>query len=107
MINTAKSLEARSRSRRFLSGSSASGLGAALAALLVPKCPLCVAALLTLVGMGAPLASAIAPLLRPLLFGLLVVTLLWLLIARVHARRSSDAGLARSEPPGRPRGCCR
>ncbi len=84
MISTAKLLE--SRVRWLKHGSSASGLWAALAALLMPKCPLCIAALLTFVGMNAALASAVAPLIRPLAFGLPVAIVLSLFAMRYLMR---------------------
>jgi hypothetical protein len=56
------------------------------AALLVPKCPLCCAAYLSLFGVSAAAASLIAPLLRPLAFGVGAVALaLWFAYA-VRAR---------------------
>ncbi len=99
----AKSPE-RARSRRLLRGSSASGVWAALAALLVPKCPLCIAALLTVVGMNAALASAIAPLVRPLAFGLPVAIVLSLFVMRYLTRAP---GAARVATPTAPHNCCK
>jgi hypothetical protein len=51
----------------------ASGIGAALLAVLVPKCPLCVAAWLTALGVGATGAGLIAPLVRPAALALILV----------------------------------
>ena len=109
MINTAKSPEPRAGSRWLWHGSSASGLWAALAALLVPKCPLCIAALLTFVGMNAALASALAPLIRPLAFGLPVAIVLSLFVMRLlmRAPRSSRAVPQQSQTPVPPQRCCR
>jgi hypothetical protein len=63
----------RDRTRRAASASAS--LGALLVAALIPKCPLCVAAALSALGLGATLGSALAPLLRPVGFGLAVVAL--------------------------------
>ena len=108
MINTAKSPERRAR--WLTHGSSASGLWAALAALLVPKCPLCIAALLMFVGMNATLASAIAPLVRPLAFGLPVAMVFSLLAMRylTRAARASTARVsAAAALESAPHRCCK
>jgi hypothetical protein len=65
---------------------SLSWLGTALGALLVPKCPLCIAAALSLLGMNAVAASSAAPLIRPLAF---VVSVAFLLFVLRSERRSS------------------
>jgi hypothetical protein len=44
----------------------------AVAAALVPKCPLCVAAALSALGVGAAVAHGVAPLLRPVAMALAV-----------------------------------
>ncbi len=51
-----------------------------LAAALVPKCPLCVAALLSALGLGAGSASLLAPWLRPFVLGtggVAILSLVW------------------------------
>ena len=59
-------------------GGVVSGLGGALCVALLPKCPLCVAALLTAAGLGAGGAYFLAPLLRPAALGLSALAFLWL-----------------------------
>ena len=49
--------------RRY--GGVASSLGGLIAFLLIPKCPLCLAALLGVAGLSAGAASLVAPYLRP------------------------------------------
>jgi hypothetical protein len=77
------------------------GLGVSLTA-LAPKCPLCLAAYLSLFGIGGAAASVVHPLLRPLgalLVALAVATLLrhWL----GTRRRVSRLGFgAPARPPG-------
>jgi hypothetical protein len=51
----------------------ASGIGAGLLAVLIPKCPLCVAAWLTALGVGATGAGLVAPLVRPVALALILV----------------------------------
>ncbi|WP_050726627.1 hypothetical protein [Vulgatibacter incomptus] len=60
---------------------------AGTAALLAPKCPLCLAAYLSLFGVTLEAASVVAPLLRPLGLVLLVLAL-GVLIRRYAARLS-------------------
>ena len=71
-----------------------SGLGIALAAAaaLLPKCPLCFAGYLTLVGLSTATATAIAPLLVPAAAALAVTTVTWCLMVGVHRR----LGIART-----------
>ena len=59
----------RPASVRWLGRASAitSSAGAMLLAGLVPKCPLCIAAVLSAWGIGATASGAFAPMLRPLL----------------------------------------
>jgi hypothetical protein len=66
-------------------GIGGSSVGAVVAAFLLPKCPLCVAAILSALGLGAALPEVVVPLLRPaaLAVGLaLAVALVAALIAR-------------------------
>jgi hypothetical protein len=67
-----------------------SSLGAALGLALLPKCPLCVAAYLASLGVGADLAGRAAPVVRPLVVAVLAVALL-ALVAGVRRRRSCCA----------------
>ncbi len=101
----AKSPES-ARSRWLVQGSSASGAWAVLAALFVPKCPLCIAFMLTIVGMNAALASAIAPLIRPLAFGLPVAIVLSLMAMHYVTRVRSSAP-SRVATQVLPRSCCK
>jgi hypothetical protein len=63
-----------------------SWLGTALGALLVPKCPLCIAAALSLLGMNALAASSAAPFIRPLAFAISLAFLLF--VVRSELSRS-------------------
>ncbi|HEX7450759.1 MAG TPA: hypothetical protein VF294_00660 [Polyangiaceae bacterium] len=81
---------------------SLSWLGTALGALLVPKCPLCVAAALSLLGVNAVAASSAAPLIRPLSFAVSVAFLLCVLRSE---RRSSVLRRLRVRK-GNNRSCC-
>jgi len=81
---------------------SLSWLGTALGALLVPKCPLCIAAALSLLGMNAVAASSAAPLIRPLAFAVSVAFLLFVLRSE---RRSSMLRRLRGRK-GNNRSCC-
>jgi hypothetical protein len=61
--------------------SATASIGAIVFAALVPKCPLCVAAMLSAAGVGAAGAHAIAPLLRTAAFvaaGLVVALAAWI-----------------------------
>jgi len=60
-------------------------IGALVAAALLPKCPLCVAAVLSALGIGASVSASVAPALRPL--GIAVAVLALVLFARGEWRR--------------------
>ena len=77
----------------------ASSLGTLLAAAFVPKCPLCVAAMLSAIGVGTGAASTIAPVVRPLMFGLALAALALLVRSEWRRLRARRAGT--SSPP-----CC-
>lgn len=77
------------RRRVFGGGSSAFAF---LALVLAPKCPLCIAALLSGLGLGAGVAGSIAPLLRPLAFALGGLALVWLARVEWRARRARERG---------------
>ena len=81
---------------------SLSWLGTALGALLVPKCPLCIAAALSLLGMNAVAASSAAPLVRPLAFAVSVAFLLFVVGSE---RRRSMLRVLRLRK-GNNRSCC-
>ena len=69
----------RGRWRRW-SGS----IGSGTLLLLLPKCPMCIAAYLAL-GMGAGVAMEVSVWLRPALAAALVASLLWLAVRRTRA----------------------
>jgi hypothetical protein len=79
----------------------ATSLGTLIAVALLPKCPLCVAAMLSGLGLGAAAAGRFAPLVRPLGFALVVAALL--AVAWVERRRW--LGRRERREPAR-RGCC-
>jgi hypothetical protein len=74
----------RSDGARRLAGASGS-LGAIAVAALIPKCPLCIAAVLSALGVGAELSSSVAPIARPLAIVLAVIAVF--LVARAEWRR--------------------
>jgi hypothetical protein len=54
--------------------STSASLGTLLLVALMPKCPLCVAAALTAIGLGTSLAGGVAPFVRPLAIALVGVS---------------------------------
>jgi hypothetical protein len=77
-----------------------SSAGTILLAALVPKCPLCVAAMLSVWGVGATAAGALAPAVRPSIIVLAALALAALVatqVQRVRARRRGSVAH---------RGCC-
>ena len=67
----------------------AASLGTIVVAALVPKCPLCVAAMLSALGVGSAAAGAIAPAVRPFVFTLAALAVV--LLARLEWRRLRGA----------------
>ena len=68
-----------------------STVGAVLAALLLPKCPLCIAAFLGAAGIGATSAVLVAPWLRPACIVLAVMgAMVFVASRRRNVRRSGD-----------------
>jgi hypothetical protein len=68
-------------------GSASASLGAIVLAVLVPKCPLCVAAMLSAVGIGAAAAHHLATMVRAAAFivaAAVVIAALWLEWRRAH-----------------------
>ena len=63
-------------------------VGAFVLAALIPKCPLCVAAALSVLGFGASLA----PVLRPLAFVVAAAALVLFLVPWVRRRPGSETG---------------
>ncbi len=59
---------------------------------LAPKCPLCLAAYLSVLGVGAGMAAALAPWLRPAAAVLLVLALGLTVAAWISQRRAARAG---------------
>jgi hypothetical protein len=80
------------RSARAAGG--ATSLGTLVVAALVPKCPLCVAALLSSVGVGATVAAQLAPVVRPLGFTLAIAALVAAAVVewRRHCRHAELSG---------------
>lgn len=74
---------------------SASAIGAALLLALTPKCPLCVAAYLVSLGVGARAAHSAAPFIQPLAWSLMLVALGALALGlRSVSQGASQRGLA-------------
>jgi hypothetical protein len=84
-----------------------SSLGAVLGFVLLPKCPLCVAALLGAAGVGAGAASLMAPLLRPAAASLAIL-LASVLTIRALVRGARAMRRARVAAAGQQRetSCC-
>jgi len=82
------------RGRSALAAGGATSLGTLVAVALLPKCPLCVAALLSGLGLGAAATGRLAPLARPLGIALVAAALLavaWVEWRRWLARRGGSA----------------
>jgi hypothetical protein len=94
------------RGRAARLGRVASSLSGVVGFLLLPKCPLCLAALLGVVGLGAGTASLVAPLLRPAALLLAAATLLFLLGPLAGSARRSRAARASHHPGGPSPGAC-
>lgn len=60
-------------------------IGAIVVAVLIPKCPLCIAAWLSAIGVGATLGLTLAPVVRPSVIALAVLALV--VVARGEWRR--------------------
>ncbi len=78
-------------------GIGGSSAGAIAAALVLPKCPLCVVALLSALGLGGSLVEAAAPVLRPaaLAIGVVLAAVLAASLALRRARRRTCGDCAR------------
>jgi hypothetical protein len=61
-------------------------LGVALA--LVPKCPMCIAAYLSVFGLGMAAAGTLAPWCLPVAFALILMSAVWWLLSRPVHRTS-------------------
>jgi hypothetical protein len=75
-----------------------SSAAATLALLLLPKCPLCVAAYLVSLGVGVEAASSAAPFIRPLAWVLVLGAFAGLAAALWRSRKRAKAAA--------PRCCC-
>jgi hypothetical protein len=64
-------------------------LASGLLAMLVPKCPLCLVAYLSLFGVGLGAASVASALLRPLGVGLAALALGLILVRRARAKEQA------------------
>jgi hypothetical protein len=62
-------------------------IGPGLVLALAPKCPLCLAAYLSVFGVGTGVAAAVAPWLRPVAIALLVVIAIATAVVWVRAAR--------------------
>jgi hypothetical protein len=82
--------------------SAAASVGATLALVFLPKCPLCVAAYLTALGVSAGLASLAAPFVRPAAFLVASASLGALLIGlwRLRKRRQAPSCCAQAAAQG-------
>jgi hypothetical protein len=71
-----------------------SGLTLALgvALVLVPKCPMCIAAYLSLFGLGMAAAGALAPWCLPVALALILSSAAWFWPARLRLRSSVASG---------------
>src|SRR5262245_15858711 len=78
-------------------------LVSAIGALLLPKCPICLAGYLAVFGLGTGAASVLSPMLRPIALGLMAITLVLLVIKR-SAKRAAVSS-ASKETHGNEREC--
>lgn len=74
--------------RRVGRAGSIAGLLASVLAILAPKCPMCLAAYLSLFGLGA-LASWLAPVLLPMGLAVGFLTLTWVGVTRRRVREGA------------------
>lgn len=72
-------------------GAGGFSIGAVAAALVLPKCPLCVAGFLSALGIGGALVDAVVPMLRPgaLMLGLIFAVAVAASVVARRARRRS------------------
>jgi hypothetical protein len=72
---------------RARSAPAAASFGTVALAVLAPKCPLCVAAALSALGLGTASAGCIAPFVRPAAFALAAAAVLALVWGEARRRR--------------------
>jgi hypothetical protein len=110
MMNTLVAPERLARRSRLLRASArraATSLAGLIVLALLPKCPFCVAAYLTALGLSASIAALLAPLLRPAAALVLVAALLACLFAVWRQRRAATTcEAATTAASGRPGTCC-
>lgn len=77
-------------------GKGGASLGAVALAVLVPKCPLCVAGLLSAVGLATAGARAVAPYVRPGAFAIAGAIVLVVLASELRRRRARSTACCAS-----------
>jgi hypothetical protein len=63
------------------------GILSGIGALLLPKCPACLAVYLSYAGLGLGAAASLAPILRPLGIAILAISFAWWLRTRMKRRQ--------------------
>lgn len=84
-------VETGQRPRRSLWRSATGGVGSGILLILLPKCPLCIAAYLALwtgAGMAIPISTRLRPLLEIVFVASVVLMLVRWMAARVHRERT-------------------
>jgi hypothetical protein len=92
------------RARRATGRGAATSIGSSIAFALAPKCPLCVAAWLSALGLGATGAGVVAPLLRPIALCLAIGAALVVAFTEIRAFR--DRRRAKQLAASGSSGCC-
>jgi hypothetical protein len=79
------------RSMRDLLGRAAAAIATVIAAVLLPKCPVCIAAYLAALGLGAGAAHGAAPFVRPVVFAVASFAAVALVLGLWRVRRGRAA----------------